>query len=458
MRINKKRIRSVARLHGYQIYRGWLSRTENWSEELRRDYVFKRLRWVLTRANRDVPYYRKVFSRIGFDPKQDFKEIEDMARIPILEKEDIRENLDSLVSRQNYPLTLVANTSGTTGMPISFLLNESYVALDYGVMCRHWARAGYSLRSKFAALRSYVPDNADSPLWKFSLLENSLYMSAYHLTEQNCDDYVDAICEFKPRFLRGYPSALAVFAEFAYSRREELRNIKGVFTASEVVTQSEREGIERTFGKVLFDWYGMTEPAVVMTERESHDGMEVEWEYGYPEFEKTGESDVFSLIATSLHNPVMPLIRYRTGDSVVIGDVNRIGENLIYPTIDRIIGRKDEAIVTPNGDRLPTLNFYSLLQEVNSIIRFQLIQDKLHSIELRVLVREISREKEHELREWLYNELKKRLGGVVPRIVFTEKFVKNRNGKTPVLISYVNGETKHDEFSSMTGPIPELFN
>src|SRR5207302_1701790 len=76
-------------------------------------------------------------------------------------------------------------------------LNESYIAIDYGCMFRHWAQAGYTFRSRFAAIRSYVPSAPEQPLWKHNYWQNTLYMSAYHLKPSNCQDYIDALLDFK---------------------------------------------------------------------------------------------------------------------------------------------------------------------------------------------------------------------------------------------------------------------
>src|SRR5262249_48602068 len=143
-----------------------------------------------------------------------------------------------------------------------------------------------------------------------------------HLKSANAPRYLEELLRFRPQYLRGYVSSISVLAEYALPHREQFVFLRGVFTASETLSSFERAHIERTFGQKLYDWYGMTEPAVVMTERADHDGMEVNWEYGYPEFvESPGLApDERKLIATSLHNPVMPFIRYETEDIARLAD------------------------------------------------------------------------------------------------------------------------------------------
>lgn len=429
--MHKKQIRPLARLHGYWLYRGRLASMQAWSLERRRAWVFERLKAVLIRANEGIPFYRDRFQRAGFDPNRDFKSVSDLERVPILTKGDVRADWERMLDRRFLFGSVEANTSGTTGQPMTMRLNESYIAFDYACMFRHWAKAGYRFRAPYAAIRSYVPDTPEGPLWIENRWQNTLYMSAYHLKPSNAGRYLEALLRFRPAFIRGYVSSVNVLAEFAYPRRDKFDFVRGVFTASETLSDFERANIERTFGKKLFDWYGMTEPAVVITERADHDGMEVDWEYGFPEFleDATLGSDERRLLATSLHNPVMPFVRYETGDVArIAGELDAAG---LYPKIRAMAGRKDECLVTPDGARLPSLNFYSLLQTYTDILRFQFVQTDATHVVMKISVRPGAAGVEamvFALRE----EVRKRLGPDLElEIEVTDQFLTSPDGKTP---------------------------
>ena len=72
-------------------------------------------------------------------------------------------------------------------------------------------------------------------------------MSAYHLKPSNSDDYLEALLRFKPDNIRGYASSVNVLAEDARPRRQEFGFVRGIFTASETLLDSERRTIEETF-------------------------------------------------------------------------------------------------------------------------------------------------------------------------------------------------------------------
>ena len=434
--MHKKQIRPLARLHGYWIFRGFLTKTGSWSLSKRRSWILEKLKRTLVTAYEGSPFYRQRFENAGFDPRTDFQSGSDLVRVPILTKEDVRAHYEQIIDHRFLRSSVLAHTSGTTGQPMTIRLNEPYIALDYACMFRHWAQAGYTFGARFAALRSYVPSSPQAPLWKRNYWQNTLYLSAYHLKPSNCQAYLDALARFKPRYLRGYPSAINVLAEFAYPERERFNFLRGIFTASEMVLPTERANIERTFGPKLFDWYGMTEPAVVLTEGPAHDGLEVNWEYGYPEFlaEPGLPAQDRKLLATSLHNPVMPFIRYETGDIATLAEPTQSEENPLYPKVEAISGRKDDCILTPDGGRLPSLNFYSLLQTHTDILRFQFVQTDLNNVTMKICLRPTAKNRA-ALVDTVRREVIKRLGPDLSlRIDLSDDFVRSGEGKTPTFL------------------------
>lgn len=430
-------VKSIARLHGYWIHRNFLSRTQRLPVERCKDYIVRHLRDTLVSAAEGTAHYRRTFGDAGFDPRRDFKSLEDLARVPVLTKDEVRANFRLMVDRRFLRLSFDSHTSGTTGQPMQMRLNEHGYAFYYACKLRQWSWAGYRLRDPVVALRSYVPRNEGQPLWRYSRSENTMYFSAYHLTPRNCEEYMDAILRFKPQFLRGYPSSVVVLAEYAYPVREKFANLKGIFTASETLLPTERETIERTFGSKLFDWYGMTEPVPVITECEAHEGMHINWESGYGEFltsEDLGPNE-YRLVATGFHNPVMPFIRYETGDVVRLYDSPRTcacGRTM--PLVESISGRKDDCIITPDGRRLPSLNFYTVFRKYAEVLKFQIVQYGRSEVTAKIGFRPEASGRESLVRG-IKNELRARLGPEIAlEVEVTDRFLTNADGKTsPIL-------------------------
>src|SRR6476646_7747567 len=90
MLINKKQIRPLARLHGYWVYKRFLTNTQNWTLPQRREWIFAKLKRTLVLAHQGVPFYQQRFHNAGFNPDRDFRSLADLARVPLLTKDDVR--------------------------------------------------------------------------------------------------------------------------------------------------------------------------------------------------------------------------------------------------------------------------------------------------------------------------------------------------------------------------------
>lgn len=442
--MHKKTIRKLAQLHGWWVARTFLARTSAFSEEQRQEWITEALRETLVRAADGTRYYGEVFRAAGFDPRVDFKSPLDLRALPVLTKDIVRERFEDLVDRRFARFAALAETSGTTGQPMRMLLNERYIALDYACMYRMWAQAGYRFRDPFVALRSYVPSRAGDPLWKLDRAQNTLFMSAYHFSPQNAAEYLRRIEEFGPRFIRGYPSSLVVLAEHLRRAGRQLGYVRGLFTASETLTERERGVIEEVFGKILFDWYGMTEPTLVAFEGAEHDGLNIVWQYGHAEF-LPGEnlaSESFRLVATSLHNPVMPFIRYETGD--VVTPSHEDAQAVFPKRLLAVQGRKDDLVITPDGRRLPSVNFYSVFRDARAVSRFQIVQYGSSDVVVNIETARRDWESTDECRR-LKADMHSRLGdGVAVEYRANQRFETNRDGKMPVVLRRLGNKSVED--------------
>ena len=54
-----------------------------------KNYQYKKLKKLLIECQKNVPYYKQLFSEINFNPHSDFLTLEDLQKIPILEKDTL---------------------------------------------------------------------------------------------------------------------------------------------------------------------------------------------------------------------------------------------------------------------------------------------------------------------------------------------------------------------------------
>ena len=98
---------------------------------------FKKYKDLVEYAWNDIPAYRKHWSDNGFDPSH-FKSLDDVHKIPKINKDFVRENLEEMVpeSYDRARLSLV-RTGGTTGMPMNFYIDQ-YVARPKELAYQLW--------------------------------------------------------------------------------------------------------------------------------------------------------------------------------------------------------------------------------------------------------------------------------------------------------------------------------
>ena len=64
-------------------------------------------------------------------------------------------------------------------------------------------------------------------------------------------------------FLRGYPSSLEILSKLI-TKSDNFDKPQAIFTASETLNSYQRKLIETKFDSKLYDWYGTSEPAVLL--------------------------------------------------------------------------------------------------------------------------------------------------------------------------------------------------
>jgi phenylacetate-CoA ligase len=107
-----------------------------------------------------------------------------------------------------------------------------------------------------------------------------------------------------------------------------------------------------------------------------------------------------NVVVTDLTNRGMPFIRYANGDRAIAATAPcACGRGL--PMLAAVTGRRLDVLQTPDGGQLPGEFFPHLLKEVPAVQRFQVIQEEIGRIQLRVVAPDWTAD--HEA--WLRREL-----------------------------------------------------
>lgn len=400
-------------------------------------YADNRVRRIVWHATRNVPYYRELFKKEGLSTKE-IKSCKDLKKIPLLDKDTIRKDPRLFVSdRYDIRKLNKIHTTGTTGTPLVIYFDKTVRQENYAFYDQFLAnniRWTNGNRATFGGRIVVPPQQNKPPFWRYSLFQKNLLFSSYHLTESNIPAYLHRLRTFRPDVIDAYPSSLYTIASYAIKHGINLKGVTGaVTTSAETLYQEWRAAIEEAFGVTVFDQYGAAEMCVFAGQCKEG-AYHIRTDYAYLEVLQPDGLPVpvgqeGELVCTGFINPVMPLIRYRIGDTGVLsGNSCRCG--LPFPVLDRLVGRVDDFIFTPDGRKIGRL---SPVLKNFPVKEAQYVQKSINNLEVRIVKTDAySLQSEAEI----VKELRKRLGNMIEiNVTYMDSIPKGSGGKYKNIIS-----------------------
>ena len=440
---NSVTARALRILPAYSAFRktyDLLRESRGWNREDLAAYQAEALSRLLDHAYENVPYYRRIFQERSLVP-EDIRSPADLELLPILTREDLQANLPDLKAR-NYPESAFeyVRTSGSTGTPMGFYYEKGVSrAREWAFMKTQWDRVGYRFTDRCVVLRGYTVGSAkDGVFWRKTLGGRWLLMSSHHMTEEALPAYISEIRRFKPRFIQGYPSTVAILAR--YMREHEIEpfpTVRAILCGSENLYPWQRDLLTEVFGCRVFSWYGNSEQTVLAGECEESTRYHIFPEYGIVELigrdgrPVRAPGGMGEVVTTGLINPICPLIRYRTMDVAVLGaDACSCGR--AYPLLEKVEGRLQEFIVTKNR-RLVSMTAVNMHSDIfDNVAQFQFHQEREGEALLRIVKKTGYGDRDTDR---ILRELERKFEGDVDvTIRFVDEIPRTRRGKYQFLI------------------------
>ncbi len=422
-------------------YLHFLRKTQWWSLEQLRELQLKRLHSLLSHAYSNVPYYRQIFSKLRITP-DDIKTVNDIVRLPILTKADIKNNINRIIAT-NYKRRdlLLSSTGGSTGEPMRFFVDKEWRAWNMAAAYRQWSWAGYNLGDKMAYLWG-APQDLSIQATLTAKINNSLsrtiYLDAYDMTEENMDRYVKVLRNFKPKVINAY--ALAIYLTARYMQKRGIDDIKpkAILTSCEMLFDHQRAAVERVFGCEVFDYYSGRDTTLQAGECPEHSGYHLTIENAVVEFVRDGNPvaprQLGKIIITDLSNYAMPFIRYEIGDLGVPSDeMCSCGREL--PLMKSVEGRTTDIFRRSDGGYVTCTGLAMATKDLKNIKQIQIIQKTTGQVTLNVVREDNYTDKDSEL---LKTVIKRYLGDQINvEISFVESIALTRSGKYRFTISEI---------------------
>jgi len=334
-------------------------------------------------ARRFVPFYRSY-------PALPLRSLDEVHKLPILRRETVRGNPGAFVSdSENGSRRIYAGTTGTTGANLKVAYDDAALSANWAFLLRQWAWAGIVPRSPRVTLfgaRIVPARRAEPPYWTFNIPERQLLLSIFHLSHRTAADYLACLRRHQGKVLEGFPSVLAILADFAAESGQQFP-MHAVFTSGEPLYPLVRAKIESVFQAPVFDSYGMTELCGLIQQCEFGE-MHLAPEYGYLEILDEADAPVAPgqeghLVWTGFVNRTMPLIRYRIGDRGMwkFGQPCRCGR--AFACVTSTITRESDLLRTLDGRQFSPRALNQLLKQTSGLRFCQFVQARADSVVVR---------------------------------------------------------------------------
>jgi phenylacetate-CoA ligase len=416
-----------------------LKKTEWYSKEDISKYQNEKLQWMVAYCYENVPYYRELFDTIKLKPT-DINSLEDLNKIPILTKEDVRKNYKKLMNPNFKGKTSTTHTSGSTGKSLEFLFSQDAIQYRWALWSRHKARFNINVDDKYATFTGLpaVPLNQKKPpYWRENYAMKQTIFTMHHINEKTVFSIVKKLNKDNFAYYSGYPSILFSLATIIEDLNLKIVNSpKIIFTGAETLLENQRERIAKVFGCPVTDQYGFSE-GCGNASRCKEDVFHEDFEYGILECnnpkKNADDSYTGSVLATGFTNLAMPFIRYEVGDTATWKD-QRCKCGRESKIITSVNGRNEDFVLTPEGNKI--LRFDYVFKDTKSIIESQIIQEKLGEIIMKIVPRKEYDKNKTEA--FLKKQVKEKISNtLIVKFDYVNQIEKEETGKYRAVKSYL---------------------
>ncbi len=381
-------------LKGRQTLRHWKAAEESqwWDRARLEDLQQSSLRQLLRHAEATCPYYGETWNRLGLSAES-LQSPEDLQKWPLMTRETIRQH--RLAMRTTLPLERISKaTGGSSGEPLQFDLDTGSNDRRTAMMYRGYGWAGGEPGSKqLYVWGSHLGNVPGWKRWKADLhhrIDRHLVLSCFEFTPLKMRSHLERWNRYRPEVIVAYTNPLYEFARFCEQQGLTPAAPQSIIVGAEKLHDFQRETLTRVFRAPVFETYGSREFMLIGAECDRHAGLHLSMENLLVEIldddgRPTPAGEEGNVVITDLFNYGMPFIRYVNGDRAVAGfSMCACGRGL--PLLHKVVGRQLDTLETPDGRKIPGEFFPHLIKEFPAIRRFQVLQESVARISLKLVV------------------------------------------------------------------------
>ncbi len=363
----------------------------------------KSLERLLRHAFETVPFYRNRLDVLfPGDGSLDWRRWGD---VPFLEREEIQENAESLVSSDvpaSHGDVNEAQSSGSTGRPIlvkkTALSQTAFNAVTIRLL--NWHEIDNT--TKLASIKDELPGIADYPEGKhetgWAAVDGRTGQEGrYARLNVNTSVHLQAewLVREQPDYLHTFPSVAAALAAHFKSDPglNEGLSLKRILTHAEVLNEETRALCRDVFAAEITDCYSSIECGYFALQCDHYPHYHVQSEVNLVEIldshgRPCSPGETGHVVSTPLFDYAMPLIRYRQEDLAVVGEPCDCGRSL--PVLKRVVGRTRNLFRFPDGSSIVPELKTGPFEEYLQPRQWQVVQTGPLEIEVRIVPQQSS--------------------------------------------------------------------
>ncbi len=417
----------------------FLKESQYWSSEKRHTWIQERVDRTLRYAVKNVPYYKRTLS--PFESQfNDMIDRLDFSELPVITKDIIRQHYQELIAEQSDMLRpRIDCTSGSTGAPMQFLLDRQSDITNFAAIWRILNWAGYNFGNRYASIIPNFEKETKREIL-YDIRQNCLQLPFVNLRKEKIQRYVKILRRFNPVIIKSYASTLALFAHWVQEAGIDDFRPKAVLTSAETLLEHQKKIMSDVLQCKIFDFYGQNERACLISTCEEG-RYHIHEEYSFVELAQENNQRLTSgepaqIIATTFDNFAMPLIRYQTGDMAVLDNNVACQCGRTYKTVEKIVGRVDDVIFTPEGLQVARLD--NTFKDSPGIQEAQIVQKQIDKIQINMVRSPNFQQKDLDN---LMRRLHFRLGeSMNVEFNFVAAIPLGKNGKRKFIVSEISKE------------------
>lgn len=346
----------------------------------------EKLTRLIRHAQTTSSWYGPLIQQAGLNPEQGVT-LEDLQRLPVTTKQDIREHTEAFISNAYDKSALaIAKTGGSTGVSLNLYFDERCQQQRNAAQMYADELAGWTIGARVAAVWGNPPiARTFKQKLRSYLLERTIYLDTMDLNPTSMSHFITHWKKFKPEVIFGHSHSIYIFSKYVLEIGETQLNPKGIVTTSMMLLDHERTTIEQAFNCKVTNRYGCEEVGLIAVECEKHQGMHINSSHIILECldandQPAPQGTPGKLVITDLNNFSMPLIRYRVEDvGVLAHHICSCGRTT--PLLQRLEGRVADFLKKADGGQVAGVSLVErTLTKISGIEQMQLIQEKIDEI------------------------------------------------------------------------------